>query len=262
MVRWLLFASLAVTAWAQTTSPVSAEAESRLRERIGKFYSLLVEGRTSTKAYRQAEELVAEDSKDSYYVAKKPDLSEFHIASIEFTDGGQKAKVVVRAKARIMMIGAGLQEFEIPVKSTWKLENGEWMFYMDPVSLSETPFGTMHPGTSGTSPDLASMQAAQPSVASLRTKVKIDRTAVVLTPNAPVQTVTISNELPGPIDITMDDLSRNIPGLTVSIGATHVEGGKTTEVKMEARPGAAIASTVHLFAAPLNIQFDVQVRTQ
>ena len=37
MVRWALFTFLAVTAWAQTTGPVSAESESRLRERIGKF---------------------------------------------------------------------------------------------------------------------------------------------------------------------------------------------------------------------------------
>ena len=146
------------------------------------------------------------------------------------------------------------------VRSTWKLENGEWMFYLDPAR--ETPFGSMHPGTAGPTPDLSSIMARGPDVASLRGKVRIDRTAVVLTAAAPAQSATISNELPGPIEITMDDLSKGIEGLTVSVGASHVEGGKSTQVKFEAKPGKAISSTVHLFVAPLNIEFDVQVRTE
>ena len=60
----------------------------------------------------------------------------------------------------------------------------------------------------------------------------------------------------------MDDLSKKIPGLAVSIGAPHLEGGKSTEVKFTAQSDAKVASTVHLFVAPLNIQFDVQVMTQ
>ena len=139
---------------------------------------------------------MAEDSKDAYYVAKKPDMGEYHIVSIEFTDGGQKAKVLGRARVRIVMMGAGLQEFDAPVKSSWKLENGEWMFYIE--AIRETPFGPMHTGTaSDPPPDLSAMQASQPSVASLLSKVKIDRTAVVLSPNSLVDTVTISNQLPG-----------------------------------------------------------------
>jgi hypothetical protein len=104
--------------------------------------------------------------------------------------------------------------------------------------------------------------ANKPSVASLQSKVKIDRTSVVLTPDAPVQFVTISNELSGSIDISMDDLSKRIPGLTVSLGASRVEGGKSTQVKLEAKPGVTVSGTVHLFVAPLGNEFDVQVKTQ
>jgi hypothetical protein len=266
MVRWFLFILVAVSAWSQTTGPAPSEAESRLRERVGKFYSLLQEGRTSVKSLRQAEELVAEDSKDQYYVARKPIIGEFHISSVELIEGGQKAKVVLTAKVTVMMVGAGPQEFQVSVKSTWKMENGEWMFYMDPVSLEQTPFGKMYTEKSGAAPgpppDLAALMANKPSVASLQSKVKIDRTSVVLTPDAPVQFVTISNELSGSIDISMDDLSKRIPGLTVSLGASRVEGGKSTQVKLEAKPGVTVSGTVHLFVAPLGNEFDVQVKTQ
>jgi len=266
MVRWFLFTLVAVSAWSQTTAPAPSEAESRLRARVDKFYSLLQEGRTSVKSLRQAEELVAADTKDQYYVAKKPDIREYHIASVELFDGGQKARVVVTAKVVVMMVGAGPQEFTVPVKSTWKLENGEWMFYMDPVSLEDTPFGKMYSEKSGDAPgpppDLAALMANKPSVASLQSKVKIDRTVVVLTREAPVQSVTISNDLSGPIDITMDDLSKKIPGLTVSLGAARVEGGKSAEIKLEAAPGATVSATVHLFITPLGNEFDVQVKTQ
>ena len=266
MVRWFLFTLVAVSAWSQTTAPAPSEAESRLRARVDKFYSLLQEGRTSVKSLRQAEELVAEDSKDAYYVARKPDIREFHISSVELIEGGQKAKVLVTAKVVVMMVGAGPQEFDAPVTSTWKLENGEWMFYMDPVSLEQTPFGKMYTEKSGAAPgpppDLAALMANKPTVASLQSKVKIDRTSVVFTPDAPVQFVTISNELAGSIDISMDDLSKKIPGLTVSLGASRVEGGKSTQVKLEAKPGATVSGTVHLFVAPLGIEFEVQVKTQ
>jgi hypothetical protein len=266
MVRWFLFTLVAVSAWSQTTGPGPSEAESRLRARVEKFYTLLQEGRTSVKSLRQAEDLVAADTKDQYYVAKKPDIRAFHIESVEVLDGGQKARVVVTAKVVVMMVGAGPQEFTVPVKSTWKLENGDWMFYMDPVSLEDTPFGKMYSERNGAAqgppPDLAALMANKPSVASLQSKVKVDRTAVVLTKEAPIQTVTISNDLSGPIDITMDGLSKKIPGLTVSFGAARVEGGKSAEIKLEAAPGAAVSATVHLFVTPVGNEFDVQVKTQ
>jgi len=265
MVRWFLFPLVAVSAWAQTTGPAPSEAESRLRARVDKFYTLLQEGRTSVRSLRQAEALVAEDSKDAYYVARKPDIREFHISSVELIEGGQRAKVVVTAKVTVMMVGAGPQEFDAPVTSTWKLENGEWMFYMDPVTLGQTPFGKMYgetTGATGPPPDLAALMANKPNAASLQSKIKIDRSSVVLTPDAPVQFVTISNELSGSIDISMDDLSKRIPGLTVSLGASRVEGGKSTQVKLEAKPGVTVSGTVHLFVAPLGNEFDVQVKTQ
>ena len=266
MVRWFLFTLVAVSAWSQTTGPGPSEAESRLRTRVDKFYTLLQEGRTSVKSLRQAEDLVAADSKDQYYVAKKPDIRAFHIESVEVLDGGQKARVVVTAKVLVMMVGAGPQEFQVPVRSTWKVEDGEWMFYMDPVSLEQTPFGKMYSEKSGTAqsaaPDLAALMANRPSVASLLDKVKIDRTSVVLTPDEPAQSVTIGNELSGPIDITMDEFAKKIPGLTVTLGASRVEGGKSTQLKLEAKPGIAVSGTVHLFIAPLGIEFQVQVKTE
>src|SRR5438067_7758827 len=64
-----------------------------LRARISKFFQLHVEGK-----FRQAESLVAEDSKDFFYSANKPKYLGYEIRDIAYTDDFTKAKAVVVAQ--------------------------------------------------------------------------------------------------------------------------------------------------------------------
>ena len=78
MDRRLLFPAVADTAWAQQSSPEAVAAEKALRERVQQFYQL-----QQDKKYRDAEAIVADDTKDSYYAARNPISTAF--PSIRFS---------------------------------------------------------------------------------------------------------------------------------------------------------------------------------
>src|SRR5580692_1418161 len=91
--RRFLFPVAAVTAWAQQPSPAVAEVEAALRARVEQYYQLQVD-----KKFRQAEAMVAEDSKDDYYNRAKQDIKSFSIQQIEFRRDNSRARVTLKAK--------------------------------------------------------------------------------------------------------------------------------------------------------------------
>src|ERR1700691_5106919 len=91
--RRFLFPVAAVTAWAQQPAPAAAEAEAALRARVEQFYQLQVD-----KKFRQAEALVAEESKDDYYNRSKPDIKGFSIQEIQLLDDNTRARVTLKGK--------------------------------------------------------------------------------------------------------------------------------------------------------------------
>src|SRR5437879_6149024 len=114
--RLLLVPASALFAHAQS-SPEAIDAEKNLRQRVEEFYQLQQDNK-----FRQAEALVAEDSKDLYYNARKTEVRGFRVEKIELTDSSH-AKVTVKAK--VVMLFAGAQIVEMASEGTWKLDNGQ-----------------------------------------------------------------------------------------------------------------------------------------
>src|SRR5580704_19637690 len=135
MDRRLLFPAIAVTAWAQQVSPAAAEAEKAVRARAEKFLQLEVD-----KNFRAAWALVADDTQDYFFNSGKPNISSFVIDKIEISDDNTRARVTFRVKGIVRAVGLANQEFEFSAFATWKLENGDWFWYVD-QSSKETPFG-------------------------------------------------------------------------------------------------------------------------
>src|ERR1700724_3603210 len=69
-------------------SKAPPEVDEALRARVAKFYQAHVDGKP-----RRAEELVAEDTKDYFYTARKPQYLSFQIIKIDYTDTFTKATV-------------------------------------------------------------------------------------------------------------------------------------------------------------------------
>ena len=81
----------------QKAPPAVDEA---LRARISKFFQAHIDGK-----FRQAEVLVAEDSKDFFYSANKPKYLGFEIKEIAYSENFTKAKATVVTQMIVMVPG-------------------------------------------------------------------------------------------------------------------------------------------------------------
>jgi hypothetical protein len=253
--RRFLFPVVAATAWAQQPSPAVAEAEAALRAKAEQFFQLQVD-----KKFRQAESLVAEDSKDDYYNGNKYDLKGFKIDKIEWHDENSRAVVTIKAKIMVMIPGLGPTPFDAPSNSLWKLENGQWVWYIDKVAAAQTPFGEFHQGQNpATTPSSSpNMTGKAPDLSTLRALVKVDRDSVELTADGSRQTVTVSNELPGGVDLELR--SDRIPEVSAELEKKHLEAGEKTVISLRASTGSGHAGVVSLIVSPITAQLDIHVK--
>jgi hypothetical protein len=220
--------------WAQSPGSFFDKAppdvEEALRARITAFYQAHVD-----KKFRQADEYVAADTKDFYYEANKPAYLAFEIGKITYSDNFTKAKAVVSCKIRFAIPGFNEAPVMAPVPSTWKVENGEWYWYVDQKAGRETPFGVMKApdGTSsgGSFPSLASA----PSVDTLWKSVQADKNEVQLSAKEPSSDlVTISNKMPGNIWLQID--APKTPGLEIALDRGELKTGEDAKITFHSEP--------------------------
>jgi hypothetical protein len=258
MDRRLLFPAVAVTAWAQQSSPEAVAAEKALRERVQQFYQLQQDGK-----HREAEAMVADDTKDLYYNAKKPDVRGFTIDKVQLLDGNTKAKVIIKAKVLVLMPGAGAQVFDMPSPTEWKIENGEWRWYISEEAKAATPFGNMKMGEHGTLDNTLDNKGAapggiaNPDLRALEGQLSIDRTSVEFTADSPDQTLTITNGLPGPIDLRVDPHADTIKGLTLKVDKMHLDAGEKALVSLRWKGSIPMSDFVQITANPFSKVFTI-----
>ena len=120
------------------------DVEEALRARIQKFYGLYMEGK-----FRAADALVAEDSKDAFYVAGKRKCRSIDIDTLRFSEDFSKADVMVSCDTDVMVEPVGLIRTPVPMRTRWKTIDGDWFWYAEPASEPglQTPFGFFKPGT-------------------------------------------------------------------------------------------------------------------
>ena len=113
---------------AQAAAPAApAEVEQALRTRVSEFFQDFVDGK-----FRQAINLVAEDTQDAYFSSPKAEYKAFKIEGIDFSDGFAKANVHLTMKQVWKLKAEGfLQDtvVDAPMTTAWKIENGKWVFY-------------------------------------------------------------------------------------------------------------------------------------
>ncbi len=253
MDKRLLFPALAMTAVAQTTSPAHAKAEKALRARAEEFYKLEL-----NKEFRQAEALVAAESKDYFYNSGKPNFKDVKVGNIEFTDNGKKAIVHITATVDLMAPGIGAQTFSAPAVSNWELNKGQWFWYFDKESALNTPFGKMKFDESKPGGNMMDIMG-KGSVASLQALVTIDRPAVIVTVDHPEDSVVLTNKLPGAITVSLSENS--IEGIHAELDKTTVGAGEKVVLHVR-RTGDAKAGKLTMKVMPLNLDFDVDVKVQ
>jgi hypothetical protein len=234
MHRLLPLLVIALTLPAQTPilDKPPQDIDDALRARIKQFYDYHV-----SRKYRQCEQLIAEESKDDFYVMNKPQLESYKIGNIEYSDHFTKAKVVIVGMMPFLMPMAGPKIMEQPFASFWKSENGVWLWYYSKTTTLDTPFGKAKPNS--TAPGQAGSLEQMPSVniEALQSALKIDRTRIDLAGGKP-QTVRVTNTLPGAASLSIScplgPLSEQ--GVTATFDRKDLKGNETAVLTLTADP--------------------------
>jgi hypothetical protein len=204
------------------------DVDQALRARIEKFYQFFVTGK-----FRLAEPLVAEDSKDVFFAAEKKKYKDCELGSIAYADNFKKAKAVVSCDTEYFGFGRQIP-IKLPITSLWKVQDGEWFWYVIPASqLTEynTPFGPAKrpPEESGDAPP-APAPAVSPRVSpeQVMKAVRVDRDSLDFnTAKSSNQEVHIKNTMPGSVTLTA---STGIKGLSVKPAKAELQPGEDLTV--------------------------------
>jgi hypothetical protein len=267
----LLAASVLSFGQAPPSAP-PAEVDKALRARATAFFQHQKDGN-----FRQAYDLVSEDSKDYYFSAAKQKGLPFTIGDIEYGDDFSKATV----KAVITQnMGFSGQQIEVPsiVTTRWKMEKGEWVWYHDASKdtlltiVGELPIGA---STAGTTPPADSSQPPKPSpipkdlspaaaaaaAAKLVPKSTIDKPSIAFTlGKEATDVITFRNQNRGQVRVLV-----GVRGATDSVTVEPVEKMLTADadlpVKVTYRPtaGAPRRTVVEFIVEPFDSVYRIPV---
>ncbi len=231
------------------------DVDEALRARISKFYQAQVDGHP-----RQSEQYVAEDSKDYFFEMRKPRILAFEIRQIDYTDNFTKATVITFAQLYVKFPGFDKKPLSMPVKTLWKVVDGQWYWYIDPETVNDTPFGkssSSGPATApgGTIPDISQ----GPSPEALYQQVRADKQNVRLKSGvASSDQVTISSRLPGTITLRLQ--ASDIPGVEIKLDRTQLKHGESATLAFHAEPRPGVSRrpfTAVVVVVPINLAIPI-----
>ncbi len=266
MVRFAAFVLLVPALFAQLTSDVLEKAppdvEDALRARMTQFFQLHVEGK-----YRQAEKLVAEDTLDYYYNASKPKYLKFTIGKIQYSDNFTKAFSTVVCSVNVPFPGLAGKPLDMPTPSWWKLENGQWFWYIPPEKLLQTPFGIRKPESAQAAPAAGGALPAKIPVSvseaqGMLNGVRADKQDVRLDAGKESSgQVTLENRMPGAVKLVLE--MPKVAGLEARLDRNELKPGEKAALTFSYKPGrkapARVAATVKVEptnqAIPVDIVF-------
>lgn len=180
-----------------------------LRARVSKFYQAYVDGKART-----VEPMVAEDTKDRWFSSEKTRYGNFEIGKIEFNEDRTRAKAVVLVETTMRVRGTSFTG-KVPTSSNWKLEQGEWRYYIDP---NEQP--------------REARKVRIPEPGELLGKVTADKSEVRLCGcGEPLFEVAINNTMPGEVHLTLEPLA--VPGLRVALKDSTLTPKQSTILAIE-----------------------------
>ena len=232
---------LAAAACAQNAPPAETplkpppeKVDKALRARIGEFYSLRVAG-----TFREAEALVAGDTKDYYYSVSKGGILSFEIKSISYFDKYKRASALIYSKRYIMQPGFTDSPMTIPFTDTWKIESGKWVWYVNPETLQGTALGIKLPAAApGSQPAAGQPLPNLAAALNLAGMVRADRTAVVLKPGETTEIV-FSSASPGMAVVSLEGRPE---GFEIKPEQVFLKQNESSKVAIKALGGAATSA--------------------
>jgi hypothetical protein len=214
--------------------PPPPKVDRALRARVQAFYQAQLDGK-----YRQAEQYVAEESKDFFYGSEKQRYLSFEISKITYSLGYAEATVVVR-RAREVTSQIGKMTFNVPEQSHWKIEKGLWCFLANQKAMA-TPFGPVSPGQPRPGELLGGKPLDKPAVATPQrpwNPVSVNKSEVRL-PAAGGSDVTTLRNLMTEM-ITFELQVPETPGLQVTAERLRIARNYTSDITFTYAPKAGV----------------------
>ncbi|WP_031498473.1 hypothetical protein [Bryobacter aggregatus] len=241
---------------------IAPAQEAQLRERLNFFWEQFVAGK-----FRQADQVVSEDSKDEFFAWPKKRIKSFHVDHIFYADGGKAAKVVTTIESQAAILNVGSMDVKQPLESWWRLENGQWFWFKPKNETRQTPFGTMNTNESGgEAPLVPTGQFMRgPDIETLWKMVLPDRTEVVFVMGeAKTETITVKNGLPGSVNLTHDapgsqELEFDLDPRIVPRGGSAILTIRYQPKGKPAKDAEAVLQVFHLGVAQTGKSFDIKV---
>jgi hypothetical protein len=258
----MVLLACAVAAAAAQNAPAPAaqggapppDVEAALRDRATRFFQAQVDGK-----YRQAEQYVAEDTKDYFYTMTKTPVTKFQIGKISYSDRFTKAKVTVEIEREISAPMIAKTNLSSEETSDWKIDGGLWSWTAD-QTVVHTPFGDFErpaPLQGGAKP--APIPFSLPKTGDENNTVAADRSEVTLGPHESAQVV-LRNSLPGPVALTLD--APKIAGLEMKLDPPQVGANGRARVLFSYQPAAGSARqevVVKIVVLPTNQEIPIHV---
>jgi hypothetical protein len=237
------------------------QAEVAVRARVTEFLQYHVEGN-----FRKAYDMVAEDTKDEYFGSGKAQLTSFHINDVKLSDNLTKATVTASISKMVMIVGQ-----EIPMTTlsttTWKIENGKWVWYNDakPGTLMDpgrTSLPSIAHGNNTGNAGLPDANAIASAAQSILQQVGVDKKQVTLAVNKVSEDrVVFHNGMPGSVQLQVN--GPDVPGFSAKVDQPYVRAGGDVPVVFRYEPGDSAGRrdpiTVQLVVQPLNQAFMIEV---
>ena len=233
------------------------DVDEALRARISKFYQAQVDGHP-----RQSEQYIAEDSKDYFFEMRKPRILGFEIKQIDYSDNFTKATVVTTAQMFMKFPGFDKKPLAMPVRTLWKVVDGQWFWYIDPETVNDTPFGKSSSsgpatGAGGILPDMSQ----GPNPESLYKQVRADKQSVRLKQGeASSDQVTFSSRLPGVVTLRLQ--ANDVPGVEMKLDRTQLKPGESATLSFHAEPRPGVSRggfTAVVVVVPINLAIPIHV---
>jgi hypothetical protein len=257
-----------------TESAAPAEVVQELRDRVNQFFQFHV-GTINRKAI----DLVAEDTKDYYFSSGKVQFLGFKLSGMDFSKDLQKASVRLETTQNWQV-----QELSTvvttPVLTTWKVEEGKWVFYIDvqanmrtviPMGTSAAPPSkpaslTNPDGTLNLPKDFAEPQRLAAQAEAILSQSGLDKDAVTFTAGkAGVEQVTFHNGFNGQVSLQLTGDPR-VPGLNIALDNVDPARAEDAHLKISYQPPAgseisAVTSeyVIRLNLIPFNQQYSVKI---
>lgn len=249
---------IAAAAFAQQTpdeytvknADAPAEVRDALRARVTEFFNYHV-GPTN----RRSIEMVAEDTKDYYYASGKVNLLGFTIKDFDFTPDLNKAFVKLDFR-QIWEVQDMRTEVTQATGTTWKIEDGKWVWFLDvqnTTNVWRTPMGPSAPPTTKTEKptiqtnadgtlyipsDFATPERLQEQAQTILAQSGLDKDTVTFTyGEAGEASVKFHNGVRGQISLKLYS-DPHIPGMSIKVDKSDLFANEDGTVTFKYDPPA------------------------